>query len=64
MFRVFEVENKKNRSILRSTAQISFSQLCMERSTRRSEFFKKLKNSNLLGRDGEKIKKIYQKDRE
>ncbi|XOD67411.1 MAG: hypothetical protein ACMUEL_05505 [Flavobacteriales bacterium Tduv] len=29
--------------MLRSTEQISFSELYMERSTRRSEFFKKLK---------------------
>ncbi|XOD67801.1 MAG: hypothetical protein ACMUEL_07865 [Flavobacteriales bacterium Tduv] len=34
------LENKKFGSMLRSIAQISFSELYMERSTRRSEFFK------------------------
>ncbi|XOD68123.1 MAG: transposase [Flavobacteriales bacterium Tduv] len=33
----------------------------MECSTRRSEFFKSLRTSDLLGKDGKRNKKIYQK---
>ncbi|XOD67063.1 MAG: hypothetical protein ACMUEL_03385 [Flavobacteriales bacterium Tduv] len=40
MFHLFGINNKKIRSMLRSTAQISFSELYMERSTKRSEFLK------------------------
>ncbi|XOD67309.1 MAG: hypothetical protein ACMUEL_04915 [Flavobacteriales bacterium Tduv] len=42
MFRIFGVENKKFDSILRRTSKIRFSELYMEPSTKRSEFFKKL----------------------
>ncbi|XOD67685.1 MAG: transposase [Flavobacteriales bacterium Tduv] len=47
--------------MLRSTAQISFSELYMERSTRRSEFFKRL--NTLIHWEGieKEIRKIYQK---
>ncbi|XOD68033.1 MAG: hypothetical protein ACMUEL_09220 [Flavobacteriales bacterium Tduv] len=42
IFCILEVRNKKIfDSILRSTSQISFSELYMERSSRRSEFFKR-----------------------
>ncbi|XOD67609.1 MAG: hypothetical protein ACMUEL_06695 [Flavobacteriales bacterium Tduv] len=40
---IIEYKIKKFGSILRNTAQISFSELYMERSSRRSEFFKSLK---------------------
>ncbi|XOD67765.1 MAG: transposase [Flavobacteriales bacterium Tduv] len=47
--------------MLRSTAQISFSELYMECSTRRSEFFKRL-NTLIHWKGMEKeIRKIYQK---
>ncbi|XOD66585.1 MAG: hypothetical protein ACMUEL_00585 [Flavobacteriales bacterium Tduv] len=35
--------------MLRSTAQIRFSELYMDPSTRRNEFFKKVKNFDQLG---------------
>ncbi|XOD68035.1 MAG: hypothetical protein ACMUEL_09235 [Flavobacteriales bacterium Tduv] len=57
MFRLFGVENKEIGSILRSIAQISFSELYMECFTRKSQFFKRLNTSDLLGRDGERNKK-------
>ncbi|XOD66914.1 MAG: hypothetical protein ACMUEL_02500 [Flavobacteriales bacterium Tduv] len=47
--------------MLRSIVQIKFSELYMGRSTRRSEFFKRVKHLDPLGRDGKKIRKIYQK---
>ncbi|XOD66822.1 MAG: hypothetical protein ACMUEL_01955 [Flavobacteriales bacterium Tduv] len=50
--------------MLRSTAQISFSELDMEHSTRRGEFFKRLNTLDLLERDAEEIRKIYQKCQE
>ncbi|XOD66933.1 MAG: hypothetical protein ACMUEL_02620 [Flavobacteriales bacterium Tduv] len=40
MFHVFRVKNKKFGSMDRSTEQITFSELYMERSTRRCEFSK------------------------
>ncbi|XOD68082.1 MAG: hypothetical protein ACMUEL_09510 [Flavobacteriales bacterium Tduv] len=41
MFRILEIRNKKTfGTILRSTEQIRFSELYMECSIRRSEFFK------------------------
>ncbi|XOD66860.1 MAG: hypothetical protein ACMUEL_02180 [Flavobacteriales bacterium Tduv] len=47
--------------MLRSTAQIRFSDLYIDRSTRRSEFFKRL-NTLIHWEDMEKeIRKIYQK---
>ncbi|XOD67181.1 MAG: hypothetical protein ACMUEL_04130 [Flavobacteriales bacterium Tduv] len=47
--------------MLRSTVQISFSELCMERSSRKSEFFKRL--NTLIHCEGmeKEIRKIYQK---
>ncbi|XOD68095.1 MAG: hypothetical protein ACMUEL_09595 [Flavobacteriales bacterium Tduv] len=61
MFCLLGVENKKFGFILRSTAQISFSKLYMGRSTRRREFFKRLKT--LIHWKGMKkeIREIYQK---
>ncbi|XOD68108.1 MAG: transposase [Flavobacteriales bacterium Tduv] len=61
MFRLFGVENKKFGSILKSSEQIRFNELCMELSTRRSEFFKRLKT--LIHWEGmeKEIRKIYQK---
>ncbi|XOD67820.1 MAG: transposase [Flavobacteriales bacterium Tduv] len=47
--------------MLRSTEQISFSELYMKRSTRRSQFFKRLNTLIPLGRDRKEIRKIYQK---
>ncbi|XOD67575.1 MAG: hypothetical protein ACMUEL_06480 [Flavobacteriales bacterium Tduv] len=48
--------------MLRSTEQIIFSELNIERSIRKIDFFKKLKYLNPLGRNEEKkIRKIYQK---
>ncbi|XOD67274.1 MAG: hypothetical protein ACMUEL_04720 [Flavobacteriales bacterium Tduv] len=47
--------------MLSSTAQISFSELYMERSTRRSDFFKRLKTSDPLERDGKRNKKNMSK---
>ncbi|XOD66888.1 MAG: hypothetical protein ACMUEL_02335 [Flavobacteriales bacterium Tduv] len=47
--------------MLRSTAQIIFSELYMKRSTRRSEFFQKVKHLDPLGRDGERNKKNISK---
>ncbi|XOD66930.1 MAG: hypothetical protein ACMUEL_02605 [Flavobacteriales bacterium Tduv] len=46
--------------MIRSSAQISFNELYMERSTRRSEFFKML-NLYPLERDGERNKKNISK---
>ncbi|XOD67720.1 MAG: hypothetical protein ACMUEL_07320 [Flavobacteriales bacterium Tduv] len=47
--------------MLKSTPQISFSELYMENSIRRSEFLKRLKSLiNWEGREKE-IRKIYQK---
>ncbi|XOD67435.1 MAG: hypothetical protein ACMUEL_05655 [Flavobacteriales bacterium Tduv] len=43
--------------MLRIIEQISFSELYMERSTKRSEFFQKIKHLDSLGRDGERNKK-------
>ncbi|XOD67650.1 MAG: hypothetical protein ACMUEL_06915 [Flavobacteriales bacterium Tduv] len=43
MFRLFGVENKKLGFILRNTAKISFSELYIDASTRKSDFFKSLK---------------------
>ncbi|XOD67186.1 MAG: hypothetical protein ACMUEL_04170 [Flavobacteriales bacterium Tduv] len=51
--------------MLRNTAQISFNELYMERSTRRSEFFKKVKHPVIDWEGIEKeIRKIYQKTKE
>ncbi|XOD66892.1 MAG: hypothetical protein ACMUEL_02355 [Flavobacteriales bacterium Tduv] len=47
--------------MLRSTVKLRFSQLYMECSTRRSEFFQKVNHLDSLGRNGKKIRKIYQK---
>ncbi|XOD67452.1 MAG: hypothetical protein ACMUEL_05770 [Flavobacteriales bacterium Tduv] len=47
--------------MLRSTEQISFSELYMERSTRRSDFFKRLKILIYLEVDGERNKKNISK---
>ncbi|XOD67566.1 MAG: hypothetical protein ACMUEL_06435 [Flavobacteriales bacterium Tduv] len=49
MFLIFEIRNKKFILILRNTEQISFSKLYMKRSSRRSEFFKRLKMRTLYG---------------
>ncbi|XOD66648.1 MAG: hypothetical protein ACMUEL_00940 [Flavobacteriales bacterium Tduv] len=40
--------------MLRSTAQIRFNELYMERSTRKSEFFKRLNTSDSLGSEFKK----------
>ncbi|XOD66961.1 MAG: hypothetical protein ACMUEL_02780 [Flavobacteriales bacterium Tduv] len=50
--------------MLRSTAQISFSELYMEHSIRRSAFFKKLKTLIHWEGMGKEIREIYQKVRE
>ncbi|XOD67784.1 MAG: hypothetical protein ACMUEL_07745 [Flavobacteriales bacterium Tduv] len=47
--------------MLRRTAQISFSELYIEPSTRRSEFFKIIKHLDPLGKDGEINKKNISK---
>ncbi|XOD67331.1 MAG: transposase [Flavobacteriales bacterium Tduv] len=47
--------------MLRSTAQISFTQLYMERSTRKSAFFKKLNTLIHWEMMEKEIRKIYQK---
>ncbi|XOD66874.1 MAG: hypothetical protein ACMUEL_02265 [Flavobacteriales bacterium Tduv] len=52
---------KKLGLCFRSTEQISFSELYMERSTKRSKFFQKVKNLDSLGRDGERNKKNISK---
>ncbi|XOD67558.1 MAG: hypothetical protein ACMUEL_06380 [Flavobacteriales bacterium Tduv] len=56
-----EYKIKKFGSILRSTAKINFSEVYMELSTRRSEFFKRLKTLIHLEEMEKEIKKIYQK---
>ncbi|XOD66837.1 MAG: hypothetical protein ACMUEL_02050 [Flavobacteriales bacterium Tduv] len=61
MFRLFGVENKKISSMLRNTAQISFSELYTERFIRTSKFFKRLKTLIHLESMDKEIKKIYQK---
>ncbi|XOD68075.1 MAG: hypothetical protein ACMUEL_09465 [Flavobacteriales bacterium Tduv] len=45
--------------MLKSTSQISFSELYLERSTRRSEFFKRLKTLINWERMEKEIRKIY-----
>ncbi|XOD66962.1 MAG: hypothetical protein ACMUEL_02785 [Flavobacteriales bacterium Tduv] len=50
--------------MLRSTEKISFNKLYMERSTRRSEFFKSLNTLIHRERIEKEIRKIYQKIRE
>ncbi|XOD67693.1 MAG: hypothetical protein ACMUEL_07170 [Flavobacteriales bacterium Tduv] len=47
--------------MLRSTAQIGFNELYIERSTRRSHFFKRLNTSDPLERNGERNKKNISK---
>ncbi|XOD67695.1 MAG: hypothetical protein ACMUEL_07180 [Flavobacteriales bacterium Tduv] len=47
--------------MLRSTAQISFSEIYMECSTRRSDFFKRLNTLIPLGMNGERNKKNISK---
>ncbi|XOD67076.1 MAG: hypothetical protein ACMUEL_03470 [Flavobacteriales bacterium Tduv] len=47
--------------LLKSTRQINFSELYMERSTRKSEFFKRLKTLIHWEVMEKKIIKIYQK---
>ncbi|XOD66682.1 MAG: hypothetical protein ACMUEL_01145 [Flavobacteriales bacterium Tduv] len=50
--------------MLRSTTQIRFTELHMERSTRRSEFFKRLKILIHWEVNGERNKKYIKKARE
>ncbi|XOD67230.1 MAG: integrase zinc binding domain-containing protein [Flavobacteriales bacterium Tduv] len=50
--------------MLRSTVQISFSELYMERSTRRSEFFKRLKTLIYWEGMEKEIRKYIKKARE
>ncbi|XOD66912.1 MAG: hypothetical protein ACMUEL_02490 [Flavobacteriales bacterium Tduv] len=47
--------------MLRSPVQISFSELYMERSTRRSDFFQKVKNLDPLERNRKRNKKNISK---
>ncbi|XOD67701.1 MAG: hypothetical protein ACMUEL_07210 [Flavobacteriales bacterium Tduv] len=47
--------------MFRSTAEVSFSELYMERSTKRNDFFKMLKTGDPLGKDREGNNKNYQK---
>ncbi|XOD67594.1 MAG: hypothetical protein ACMUEL_06605 [Flavobacteriales bacterium Tduv] len=50
--------------MLKSTSKISFSELYMERSTRKSEFFKRLKTLIHWERIEKEIKKYIKKYRE
>ncbi|XOD66628.1 MAG: hypothetical protein ACMUEL_00825 [Flavobacteriales bacterium Tduv] len=50
--------------MIRSIAQIRFSELCMKLSTRRDEFFKRLNPLIHLVLDGKEIKKYIKKSRE
>ncbi|XOD67773.1 MAG: hypothetical protein ACMUEL_07675 [Flavobacteriales bacterium Tduv] len=47
--------------MLKNTALIRFSNLYMERSTKRSQFFKRLNPSYSMGKDGERNKKNISK---
>ncbi|XOD67020.1 MAG: hypothetical protein ACMUEL_03140 [Flavobacteriales bacterium Tduv] len=61
MFRIFGVANKKLGSMLIRISQINFSELYMECSTRRSDFFKRLITLIHWEGMGKETRKIYQK---